>query len=56
MAKSFDRDSIGLIVFLVIELMFLIDIIVTFFVEFKSEEKLYPTRDLLKIGERYIKT
>ena len=36
------------------EFCFLIEIIITFFIEFKSEEKLQPIRDIGKISERYL--
>ena len=37
------------------EFCFLLDIIVNFFIEYKSEEKLQPIRDIAKIAERYLK-
>jgi len=40
---------------LISEFCFLIDIFINFFIEFKSEEKLTPIRDIGKIAERYLK-
>jgi hypothetical protein len=37
------------------EIFFFADIIINFFIEFKSEEKLYPIRDIAQIAERYLK-
>lgn len=37
------------------ELCFLVDIILNFFIEYKSDEKLLPIRDLALIAERYLK-
>lgn len=37
------------------EFCFLIDVIINFFIEFKSEEKLQPVRDFGMIAERYLK-
>ena len=37
------------------EICFLIDIALNFFIEYKSDEKLNPIRDLPLIAERYLK-
>jgi hypothetical protein len=37
------------------EFCFLIDIALNFFIEYKSDEKLLPIRDLALIAERYLK-
>jgi len=36
-------------------MLFLVDIVINFFIEYKSDEKLLPIRDLALIAERYLK-
>ena len=40
----------------IIELCFLVDIVLNFFIEYKSDDKLLPVRDLALIAERYLKS
>ena len=40
---------------LIVEIVFVIDIVMSFFTEYISEEDYFPVRDFKKIGIRYIK-
>ena len=50
-----DLSTVNWIV-LSLDVIFFIDIVLTFFHEYKSQERYAPVRDIVKISTRYVKT
>ena len=50
------KGSISYYVDIGFEIIFIMDMVCQFFLEFKPEDQYYTVRDLTEIGKRYLKT